>query len=274
MKATLSLAVALSASLFATTVHAEEETLYLGQKNHFRVDLGSSIFMESGSDAFGLSPILSGRYAISDAYGLTLQLPLSWLSVSDESHFKLANPTIAFELVDDAREAKRAVIRAGVALPVASVSDDDFSDALLDALTLITAASGRGMIDLWLWWPESLGIFAEFHTTAFLVDMYADLRFSIAGLIPTGEGDFELVIQSVMRFGFDGGVVIPFAGLSIWWMPTTDDDAFQSGLQLGAIFNLGGPSIDLALQVNLDDPAGFSFDDGILGVHLGATVPF
>jgi len=274
MNAAHTLIASVTLSLVAGSARAEEKPLYLGQENHARIELGSAIFMESGSDAFGVSPILSGRYKISEALGLALTVPFTWVSVSDQSTFKIANPTLAIEIVDDARESKRAVIRAGVAVPVASVSDDNLGDALLDILAFGAAPISRGMIDMWLWAPETLSIFAEFHTTAFLVDLYADLRFSLAGLIPTGEGDFDLVLQSVMRFGFDGGVVIPFAGLSLFWVPTSDGDTFQSGLQLGAIFNLGGPSIDLALQVNLDDPGGFSFDDGVLGVQLGATIPF
>lgn len=255
-----------------------EDPIYLGQKQHARVDVGLGI-QRTGVEALSLSPVLSGRVPLSDAYGVSATVPLAYTSFSgtggaaSTSNFTVGNPWLAFELVDEAEDYRAAGLSFGLAIPTLHLPDD-LDGIVQTSLNTSLAASSRGLVDLWLWSPDSLGLVAQFHTASFFPgQVYVDLRFSLGVLLPTADNDFELGFQSVLRFGYEAGPLVPFVGLTVAFWPTFDD-MFQGGIELGTLINLGGPSIDLALQTNLDDPGGFSFDDGVIGLHLGVTVPF
>jgi hypothetical protein len=281
---------ALAATLLvATPALAQDHPLYIGQHNHVTLALGVGLAGQTNSDLVSLQPTLEARFGFSPGLGLQLVLPAMFVDLSTEvegaTRFELANPSVALEMLLDTGPATIEALRFGVAIPVLSrpsgVNLSAFGDTLMQAVNVAMATGARGLFDMWRYAPDTLSLFAEFQATSDLDGVYLDFRGAVGLLIPTADSsDAEFTVQALGRVGF-GGVVRPFAGLGVVLIPTKtvglsgQDDAFQVGVQAGVLVELGAARVDVYAQINIDRPAGFSFDDnGVFGMHLAATVPF
>lgn len=289
MNRTLPLLALAATLLLPTAAFAQDHPLYIGQGNHVTLALGVGLAGQPDSDLVSLQPTLEARFAIAPTLGLQLVVPAMFVDLSTGSdgatRFELANPSVALEVLLDTRPGTVEMFRFGVAMPVLSrpdgVSLDAFGDTLMQAVNVAMATGARGLFDMWRYAPDTLSLFAEFQATADHDGVFLDFRGAIGLLIPTADSsEAEFTVQALGRVGF-GSVVRPFAGLGVVLIPTKtvglsgENDAFQFGLQAGLLFALGGARIDAYAQINIDRPAGFSFDDnGIFGMHIAATLPF
>lgn len=286
---------ALALTTLAAPAYAEEGpaegALYLGTGNHVKIGTGLGLVSVDGGSITSLTPTLEGRFAIGEQFGIQVVLPFAFVSVSPDagegdSRFELANPTVAFEAVLDRGGRGATIVRAGVALPLLSMPEvtglADFSDLVLFSANSGAAIGTYGGFNLWRYMPESLGVFGEISGAVEADGLFMEFGAGLGFLIPTNDDvDTEIAIQASAKMGF-GSTIIPYFGLGFVIIPTAyedldsgDEDAFQLGAQLGVIANLSGARIDLAAQLNIDNPFGFSFDDdGIFGLNLSATVPF
>lgn len=281
------------AALFVTAPsHAEDARdtpLYLGQGSHVKVALGVGLSGNADSDLLSLQPTIEARFALGESLGIQAVVPMMWVDVSsdldDDNRFDLGNPSVAIEVLLDPNPRAIKLVRAGVALPLLSIEEPtglgDLKDLVLQAGNVIMAWGANGFFDMWRYAPDTLSVFGELQGTLDVEGMFVDFRAGAGVLIPTSDdSDTEVTVQALGRVGF-GDVVRPFLGLGMVFIPTEaeglsgDEDAFQFGVQGGAIFELGRARLDAHLQLNIDSPAGFSFDDdGVFGIHVGATIPF
>lgn len=292
MQRTISTLVALLVGI-AAPARAEDDPgdtpLYLGQKNHVKIELGVGLSGSEDSDLLSLQPTIEGRFGIGESLGIQAVIPMMWVDVSsdldDDNRFDIGNPTVALEVLLDPNPRAIKLVRAGVALPLLTIEDPsdfgDLKDLVLQAVNVMMAWGSNGFFDMWRYAPDTLSVFGELQGTLDVEGMFVDFRAGAGILIPTSDdSDTEVAVQALGRVGF-GNVVRPFLGLGMVFIPTEaeglsgDEDAFQFGVQGGAIFELGSARLDAMLQVNIDRPAGFSFDDdGVFGIHVGATIPF
>jgi hypothetical protein len=266
--------------------------LYVGQGNHIRLGLGAGMNFGDGTTAFGLQPSLSGRFRLNNDFGVLLDLPLMYASLSGDggdgaTRFDIGNIGAAVEYTWDEMGTAFSRFRFGITAPTLSVASvnglADLGDVVMQGVNIALASGAAGLMDIGRYLPETLGITAEFLAEGQYEDVYIDIGAGLAGLIPTSDAaEFELLLQLRARMGI-GTQIIGFAGITMVMIPTEigvginpdGGDAFQLGLQLGGIFKVGGGRIDIFAQLNLDDPAGFSFSDqGIFGLHAAGTIPF
>lgn len=287
-------ALALVASLASPALAEEglaDDVLYMGTKNHVKFGTGVGFVSVDGGSVTSLTPTLEGRFALGEQFGLQVVLPFAFVSLSPDSgegdsRFDIGNPSIAFEAVLDRAGRGATIVRGGVSLPLLTLPEvsgfDDLGDLILFGFNSGAAIGTYGGFNLWRYMPESLGVFGEIIGAVEADGLFMEFGAGLGFLIPTNDGvDTELAIQASAKMGF-GSTVIPFIGLGFVVIPTeyenTDDgdgDAFQLGVQAGVIAKLGSARLDVAAQLNLDSPFGFSFDDGgIFGLNVAATVPF
>lgn len=276
--------------VFSPSARAEDTPLYLGQRSHVKLELGLGLAGREESDLVSLQPTVEDRIAFGPTFGLQLVVPMMFVDLSTDndgakSRFEIANPTVALELGLDDNPRAIKLVRVGLAIPLLQRPDVDSVDALgdsvLQAVNVAMATGARGLFDMWRYAPDTLSLFVEFQGAVDYDSLYLDFRAGAGLLIAIdSDADTELTLQVLGRIGY-GNMVRPFIGLGLVLIPTEtsglsgEEDAFQLGVQAGALIELGAARIDAFLQLNIDEPAGFSFDDdGIIGVHVAATVPF
>ncbi len=271
---------ALAASLAAASpALAEDEPtgIYVNNRSHVRVGAGVGLGFPKTGSLSGVQPQLGGRFRLSDRLGLTFDVPLGFVSLDDGagavSHLHAGNPGVGVEWTvrDDGQGFAR--FHAGVSAPAFSLSDDP-EDRVLQLVSAATAQGATGLQDAWRFAPDTLGVFAGYQAELLPVDFYNEFAATLGAFIPTSDAaELELLLQARVRLGVGSEGLIWFGGLTST-LSLTDLD-YQGGLQLGALAAVGTARLDVTVQVNLDAPAGFSLsDEGILGLHVGATVPF
>lgn len=139
------------------------------------------------------------------------------------------------------------------------------------------ASAMRGYWNVWEWFPEAFTPGFDFlvETTSdelvFGAEGAAALLFAVDDAF---DDDVELGLQAGGFAAWQGSLVRVGAALRFVWLPTIDGDFFQMSLE--PLLRIGRRGFfETRLTVNLDNPAGFSFDDGgVWGWHLGGGGQF
>ncbi len=204
---------------------------------------------------FRLAERVEGRAAWSFPYGsVSVNTPLG-----DDSDSKLTagNPFVgAWYLLPMKERLLR--LGGGVAMPVAS-ADTDVADAALQM-----AAATHGLYEAWLWMAETTSIVlgADYRGRAggnLLASAGADL----AVLVPSGgrSGDTEVFLQWRAGLAFVSGAAQFGLRLLSAWLPNSE--TFQLSVRPFFEYVFSEFFVRAALHLNLDEPHGFSFDEGI-----------
>ena len=225
-----------------------------------------------------MSPTVRAHYDFVSDWGAHFAMPLA-AQAKPATLIRFANLTFGAHR-RLSHEATSGIIGFDVALPTAWVPDDldpDTQDIL--RTMFLTSAAAHGGMNLWLWAPERLSLVLSggaAHRFGDVFDVFAEA--AIAPMFPVGdEGtDVDLFIDA----GIGGQWVIPELlniGLrfQLAWLPTAQGDPVQTSLELFGRVWLDALFLGLAFTLNLDEPAGFSFDtNGVWGLHVGVGVQF
>jgi len=253
------------------------------------MSLWTAVFVgkPAGGNLVSLSPVGRGHYDIADGWGGHFVIPLSYVDVSGLSGpmdpgttlIRFANLTLgAHKRLR--HEATSGTVGFDIALPTGWVPDDvDPEQQSAMRLAFATSAATHGNRRLWLWAPERLSLVLRgtvSHRFAEAFDVFGEA--GVAPMIPVGdEGtDTDLFVEGTVG----GAWVVPDLlrlglSLSLAWLPTGSGDLLQTSLQLFGRIWLDNLFLALAFTMNLDEPAGFAFDDGgIWGVHFGVGSQF
>jgi len=290
--------VATAAALSFTvtvTAHADDDwtPLYVGQKSHIGFGAGFGFNFNDNGTAVGVQPYVAGRVRLDDTWGILVDVPAMYASFDggafgNISRFEMGNITLAAEYRLDELISSYSRIRFGVALPLVSPAGNGSLGQLKDVFGQVVniglAAGARGLFDLWRVMPDTFSLFGEFQGEAHFDEVYMDINAGLGLLMPTSDfSEFEMVMQLRARLGYGVNAIV-FGGIGMVVIPTEtgvkvggnggDGDAFQLGLQAGGIFKIGPARLDAWVQLNIDNPAGFSFsEEGVFGFHLAALVP-
>jgi hypothetical protein len=237
---------------------------------------------EYDSYVTGVSWILGGGYKVRPNLELEVMLPMSWaetgftasqggIELSDSSAaFAVGNPHVG---VNYLHADQRFRLKVGGALEIAPWNRDIGGEG---RFALAAGALARSMQDPGLWAPEVLSI-----VTPARIEFGEKLVLGGDGAlglhVPTDGRDVELSIQLNPSFGYFAsdtalvGLRLPFI-----WMPTqSGDSATQLALEPYARFDFDPAFINTRFTLNLDDPLGFSFDEGkVWAIHVGGGGAF
>jgi hypothetical protein len=258
---------------------------------------------------FHLSPFIRFFYPAMDQLMISADWGFAYASFDDhddhdESDFRTGNPFIGAHYVKHGRDL-RFRIGGGLTLPLANIPDVErprhLNDALVAYATYATALAARGAWDIWLWLPETMSLVVPFRLEKGLsqsVELGVDAALAILIPIADNDGETEVFLQAAGDFAFLLSANVRLGlRLQFAWLATDDDDRFESPDYTDLLFNdddsdgdddfqlsfepyvrgyLGqGGFLQARLVINLDEPAGFAFDDdGVWGLFLGGGILF
>ncbi len=195
------------------------------------------------------------------------------------STFSLGNPHLAWLFAW--RIPQRWVrVGFGVAAPAANIRDEAELDALVDALSYAALWAVHGGRNIWLWAPETLS--GVLHADASFrfesgftvgVGLHAAEMYGIDG---ARDGDLDTVVQADLDLAYEHPRVR--AGLLATYATRVTGDGSQDEKDAIGVT----PEVRIRLprmvdivarfNLNIDEPAGFSFDDDrFWGATLGVS---
>ncbi|MFW5920669.1 MAG: hypothetical protein ACOCUS_02425 [Polyangiales bacterium] len=195
-----------------------------------------------------------------------------------EKEFRFGNPVVNGYWIGPAGDMVLAA-GAGIGIPAATLPDDTLGRGQARN-TYSYAAATRGLWNVWEWYPGALTVVVPARLeTKSNRHLLAALDASMGIPIHVRYGDgAELVLQWAGEIGYRHQAVSFGARMQFVWLATKDEDdvlldsMLQMALEPFFRINIGQGFIHTRLTMNLDDPFGWSFDDGprdIWGLHLG-----
>lgn len=241
--------------------------------------IGVSFGLHSKDSDTLVAPRLDAQFKISKGFGAQAILPMASLSRGEggQGTFRMGNPYLGGFWTTNL-EVLTLQLGAGITLPIASVPQDDITGALTAVQSYTTAQGLAGLGDFWLYTPNTMALAVPLKAELdlALVEVRGDLTWAL--LIPTRDGGET---QTTLQAGIEALINIPFVGfgarLQSVWVPTRDGDKLQLSVAPLVEAELGPVYVRTMFLINLDSPAGFSFDnskDKFWGWHLGAGVKF
>lgn len=265
----------------------------------FHLDVGTyfgSIQDDAGfsEDRFGLSP----RLRVMQPVGFN-EVELSWGFIwldatgdaGDAQTFQLGNVYAAHYWVWRTL-ARQIRLGIGLGAPTAILRDEQPRQTVIDNEALITAAGMRSGREYWLWTPETgsaVGHFDFYQRWPFGLVLGGQLSLAalygfddsastallgLEGFNLLGQVDLDIAfdterVRSMLRASY---VVVPLNEGEFGWL--AQDEIDQIGVELEFRIRFGRADVVLRMDVPIDAPFGFAFDDGgIWGAHIGVSSP-
>lgn len=277
----------------------------------FHLDIGTWFASVEGDDSgaeesqFALSP----KLRVMQPVGFN-EVELSWgfiwldstLGEQDAQIFQVGNVYAAHYWVW--RTLSRQIrLGLGLGAPTAILRDEQPQQTINDLIALHSATGMRGARDLWLWAPQTgavVGYFDFFQRFSFGLVIGGEL--AVANLYGFddsretqlfGQSGYNVVGQTRLEVGFDTRflrtalrgtyVTVPLSEVLVGYALGSDqtakgwiiaDETDQIAAELEFRIRLGRADLVLRLDVPVDEPFGFAFDEGKLwGAHIGVSSP-
>jgi hypothetical protein len=217
--------------------------------------------------------MLGGGYKVTDSIELELVVPLVYASFTfpllEDSSFNMGNLYAGVNVLGGSGELKYK-FGGGLGFPTSSASD------IGDAIAYSGGAGIHAAQQFYLWAPENLtlngiGRIEYGNKVIFTGDAMLSIYF------PTGDvsNDNELTIGLAPGIGAWLGDDALLGGRVLVWYGSFGDDNAQLGVEPYFRYHFGDAFINARFTLNIDEPYGFSFDDGGLwGLHLGGGLSF
>lgn len=227
------------------------------------IDLG----FFKGSNFYGLSPEIGFSIRVQQVWSLDFAFPAAFGDRSGNNG--LANPVAGLSRW---LRAGSGALQAGglLTIPLTSAVDNFGS-------RLFLADGMRGSWDGWRWAHGGLAVigFGRYHWRRDHFDLRSE--FAMGLLFPVGDQQdsvqftAQFGVAPFYRIGERGGIGLDLRGV---WRPA-DDGLFQISMVPRVRFSPGSVDLDFWLNVNINEPLGFAFDDGRVwgfGTTLGFTI--
>ncbi len=226
-----------------------------------------------------MSPLLGFGYKVIDQLELEIELPIAYASwdvgLFSDSALLLGDPYVGVNYLG-ASGKLRYKVGGGLALPIANADDGG------EYFALYGSAAIRGFQEWHYWLPDTLSLYAPARIEygdklVFGGDMSLGIHIATGD---SGNDDMELTTTLAPFIGGylgDGRHALLGGRLAIWWWMTGDGRADNAQVALEPYFRYDWSSafFNTRLTLNLDNPAGSSFDDGgFWGLHVGGGVKF
>jgi hypothetical protein len=225
-------------------------------------------------------PVFGAGYKLIDKVELELLLPFVYGSrdainpntgrFEDRTTFVIGDPFVGANYLHDGG-VLRYKLGGGIAFPFAS------DDAAGHFVSLRGASSIRGFQDDFLWQPRTLGLVAPARLEYGKRVLFgADASLMI--LLPTGgedrDAELALTLAPGVAFWVSPQTLIG-ARLGLFWLMTEEGDNAQLSFEPNFRQYFGEAFFQARFTLNIEQPAGFSFDPGgFWGLHLGGGLSF
>jgi len=241
--------------------------------------------LEGDQKTILLSPVFEMRFQL--AYSVLMQVMwgFSYANVDlenadKENTFRVGNPYLAFHYQGKKNQFSYR-LGVGAAIPVATLSDD-VNDRVIQSQAYYLAAGLRGNTDLWLWDPHTVSVivpiaFERRKPIGFIWGAYLDTGALIKlndKNARTSKTDFLMQMAAMMGYQATNWlrvgsrftlVIIPK------WNEQKTQLAVEPFLRFGNEHAFGA----IRVNINLDNPYGFSFDSRqVWGIRMGGGASF
>lgn len=244
--------------------------------------------LEGDERSIILSPIFEMRLQLTYNFLMQVQWGMSYANVDRDgdgnippgNSFRVGNPYVAFHYQGKKNQFSYR-LGAGVAIPVASLPDDPVEQGYAGSAYYLAAAL-RGNTNLWLWDPHTVSVvvplgFERRKPSGFLWGAYVDT----AALIKLNEKNgrtskTDFLMQMAAMMGYQATdwlrvgsrftlVLIPK------WVQFNTQLAVEPYVRFGNENAFGA----IRVNINLDNPYGFSFDARqVWGLRLAGGASF
>lgn len=204
----------------------------------------------------------------------TVDVPL----IDDQEYtpFELANPMLGLQYIYD---HNATMFRAGVAGTFSAADVDsrnDDADVRVSSLfALRQAVAMGGGLDPWLWWPNRASLVVPLNFSGEVSDFRFGLGLTGGFMFDTAESDRgENETEVAIQVEGEGALVLRGGELGLRMSVVSivteeaeegvdESDPTQFAVEPFARLGLGDSAyVETALLLNIDDPYGFSFNDG------------
>lgn len=198
-----------------------------------------------GSGALSSNLFLGGRGRLSDEWSIVGEIPFGYADLDlGNSEFGAGNPYLGLEYAPRAN----LLVEMGARAPLASETNNG---ATVGEFAEIVDRFGSFLSD---YVPARVAVNS---LPTFGDNSHARLRGGLLGLIPTGGGDAELLVELGGTIGFESSQIGVDVGLNGWIVLTSDGDLGERSVtQFGAqVYHrfAAGNRIALLLRVPLDE---------------------
>jgi hypothetical protein len=269
----------------------EPSTLDEGQKAHtkrFHIlgELGTFAGkLEGDQRSIVMSPIVEMRFQL--AYSVVMQAVwgMSYANLDrdqadPQNTFRFGNPYLAFHY--QGRKGQFSYrAGAGVTVPAATLPDD-INDQVAAASAYALAAAIRGNNSFWLWDPHTVSVIIpialeRYKPSGFLWGAYLDTGalIKLNDKNPrTSKTDFLMQMAAMMGYQATDWLRVG-SRFSLVLIPKFKEQNTQLAVEPYLRFGRDNAFGSIRLNINIDNPWGFSFDDRqVWGLRLGGGAAF
>ena len=269
----------------------EPSTLDEGKKAHtkrFHVLGELGMFagkLEGDQRSIVMSPIVEMRFQL--AYSVVMQAVwgLSYANLDrdqadPENTLRPGNPYLAFHYQGRKRQFSYRV-GLGVTVPVATLPDD-IVDQVAAASAYFLAAAIRGNTSFWLWDPHTVSViipigFERFKPSGFVWGAYLDTGALIKlndKNARTSKTDFLMQMAAMMGYQANDWLRVG-SRFTLVLIPKFNEQNTQLAIEPYLRFGRDNAFGSIRLNINIDNPWGFSFDARqVWGLRIGGGAAF
>ncbi len=233
-----------------------------------------------------VSPIIEMRFQL--AYSVIMQAVwgMSYANVDRDpdvdrdNTFRVGNPYLAFHYQGRKNEFSYRV-GVGATIPAATLPDD-INEQVTAASAYALAAAIRGNNNFWLWDPHTVSVivpvaFERYKPSGFLWGAYLDTGalIKIDNKNPrTSKTDFIMQMAAMMGYQATDWLRVG-SRFSLVLIPKFKEQATQLAVEPYLRFGRDNAFGAIRLNINIDNPWGFSFDDRqVWGLRIGGGAAF
>jgi hypothetical protein len=269
----------------------EPSTLDEGEKAHtdrFHILGELGMFagkLEGDQRSIVMSPIIEMRFQL--AYNVVMQAVwgMSYANLDREqadaqNTFRFGNPYLAFHY--QGRKGQFSYrAGGGVTVPTATLPDD-INDQVAAASAYALAAAIRGNNSFWLWDPHTVSVIIpialeRYKPSGFLWGVYLDTGALIKlndKNARTSKTDFLMQMAAMMGYQATDWLRVG-SRFSLVLIPKFKEQNTQLAVEPYLRFGKDNAFGAIRLNINIDNPWGFSFDDRqVWGLRIGGGASF
>ena len=232
-----------------------------------------------------LSPLFEMRFQLAYSFLMQVQWGFSYANVDLEdadtrNAFRVGNPYVAFHYQGKKGQFSYRV-GVGATIPAATLSDD-INDRVIQSEAYRLAAAIRGNTSFWLWDAHTVSVivpvaFERRKPSGFLWGAYLDTGalIKLNGKSPrTSKTDFIMQMAAMMGYQATDWLRVG-SRFTLVLIPKFNEQQTQLAVEPYLRFGNENAFGAIRLNINIDNPYGFSFDDRqVWGLRLGGGASF